>query len=264
VTAERELVWVDGGFVAAPRTTPAVAPLDDAVLVGAGVFETIAIRDGRPRHRRRHLDRLESSAVIVGIGIDRHTVDEGIDEVIERWDADEGRLRVTVTGSGTVIVAASPRPPVDGVAAMVTAPWPRNERSPLAGAKTTAYLDNALAFAHASKHGANEALFLNTRGEVCEGSRSNVFAVCAGRLVTPPRSSGCLAGVTRALVLELGDAVEATMSPADLLDASEAFLTSSLRGAQPIATIDGVPVGDGTWPRATRVARMLDALTADA
>jgi branched-chain amino acid aminotransferase len=262
--AARVVVWVDGSFVAAPTTTPAVAPLDDAVLVGAGVFETIAIRGAQPRHRRRHLDRLHASAAIVGVAVDRRTVDRGIDAVLARWEATDGRLRVTVTAGGTVIVAASPRPLIGDVAVMVTVPWPRNERSPLAGAKSTSYLENTLAFAHASSRGANEALFLNTRGAVCEGSRSNVFAVRDGRVVTPPLSAGCLAGVTRALVIEYGGAVEDTLTVDDLLSADEAFLTSALRGAQPIATIDGTHIGSAVRPHTRRVARVLAELDADA
>lgn len=263
-SSPRVLVWVDGAFVDEPETTPAIAPLDDVVLVGAGVFETIGIRNERPWHRRRHLERLESSASRVGVAVDRHTVDEGIDAVTARWPAADGRLRVTVTRAGKVIVAAHPRPLVDEAAVVVTAPWPRNERSPLSSAKTTAYLENALAFDYAHTHGATEALFLNTRGEVCEGSRTNVFAVCGGRLVTPPLSAGCLPGVTRALVLEYGDAEEATLMPADLLDADEAFVTSTLRGAQPVATVDGVAIGPGIGPHTRRVARVLDELDDDA
>jgi branched-chain amino acid aminotransferase len=258
------LVWVDGAFVESPATTPVITALDDAVLAGVGVFETIALRGGDAFHRRRHLDRLRSSARIVGVALDLALVDAGIDAVRSRWGAQTGRLRVTVTGGGAVIVSASVAPLVDEVATVVTAPWPRNERSPLVGAKTTAGLDNTLAFAHARSRGATESLFLNTRHEVCEGSRTNVFAVCDGRLVTPPLSAGCLPGVTRALVLEHGGAVEATVTPDELRAASEAFLTSALRGAQPIATIDGAPIGTGTRPHTQRVARMIAALSADA
>jgi branched-chain amino acid aminotransferase len=261
---EQLLVWVDGSFVRDPTTTPAISALDDVVLVGKGVFETMRMRAGRLFHRRRHLERLHSSAQIVGLSCDDTVVDAGIEAAVTRWGSRDGRVRLTITGGGSVIVAVGPLPAFDEVATAVTVPWPRNERSPLAGAKTTSYLDNTLAFEHARAAGATEALILNTRGEVCEGSRTNLFAVCGGRLITPPLSAGCLPGVTRALVLEHGDALEETIRPADLRRASEGFLTSTLRGAQPIATIDGEPIGNGSRPHADRLRRILDSLSADA
>ena len=262
--AARVVVWVDGAFVAAPDSVPAIKALDDGVLVGRGVFETMRVEDGRAFFRRRHLVRLQASAAIVGVDVDTARVDAGIDAVLSRWRGAVGRLRVTVTAGGATIVAAAAAPAVAAVATMVSVPWPRNERSPLVAAKATGALDNVLAFEHAQSSGATEALFLNTRGEVCEGSRTNVFAVRNGRLLTPPLSAGCLAGVTRALVLEYGDAVEASFAMADLLGASEVFLTSSLRGAQPVATIDGATIGTGERPHTERVTRVLRALSADA
>ncbi|HUP74425.1 MAG TPA: aminotransferase class IV [Acidimicrobiales bacterium] len=279
------IVWVNGAFVDAPATTPAVTALDDGVLVGLGVFETMSIRGpsgpsereatgpsgpserettGVAFARRRHLQRLHGSAGIVGIEIDTTLVEDGVDAVLSRWGSRAGRLRITATAGGAVIVSADAVVEVAATATVVVAPWPRNERSPLASAKHTAYADNVLAFAYARDLGATEALFLNTRDEVCEGSRTNIFAVCDGQLVTPPQSAGCLPGVTRALVLEYGGAVEATLDLPQLMAASEAFLTSALRGAQPIATIDGAAVGRGTRPHAQRVARVLAGLNADA
>jgi branched-chain amino acid aminotransferase len=258
------IVWVNGAFVDAPETTPAVAALDDGVLVGLGVFETLSIRDNRAFARARHMQRLHRSAAIVGVEVDAALVARGVDAVLSRWGLRAGRLRITATAGGAVIVSADEVVAVAATATVVVAPWPRNERSPLAAAKSTAYADNMLAFAYARDRGATEALFLNTRREVCEGSRTNIFAVCDGRLVTPPQSAGCLPGVTRALILEYGGAVEAPLELPQLMTASEAFLTSALRGAQPIATIDGVALGHGPRPHAQRVARVLTGLSADA
>jgi branched-chain amino acid aminotransferase len=258
------VVWVDGAFVAASATTPAIAALDDGLLIGRGVFETLCIRHGAAFARHRHMQRLVNSAAIVGVVADTARIERGIDAVLSRWGARDGRLRVTATGGGAVIVAAHDVLPTDAVASVVVAPWPRNERSPLAAAKTTSYVDNALAFEYARDRGATEALFLNTRDEVCEGSRTNIFAVCNGRLLTPPLSAGCLPGVTRALILEYGGASEETLDMTRISHASEAFLTSALRGAQPIATIDGIAIGDGGWPHGARIARLLADLSVDA
>ena len=81
-------------------------------------------------------------------------------------------------------------------------PWVRNERSAVAGLKTTSYAENVVALAYAKERGAIEAVFANTRGELCEGTGSNVFVVRDGVVWTPPLDSGCLAGITRALAVE--------------------------------------------------------------
>jgi len=262
--AAETIVWVNGSFVAAPATTPALSALDDGVLTGRGVFETVLIRHGVAFARRRHIERLHLSAGIVGIAVDSALVNAGVDAVLSHWGRRNGRLRITATAGGAIIVSAATFAAADPTATLVVAPWPRNERSPLVAAKTTAYLDNTMAFEFARARGATDALFLNTRGDVCEGSRTNIFAMVDGRLVTPPLSAGCLAGVTRALVLEYCAAVEATIDLPMLLAASEAFLTSALRGAQPIIAIDDTAIGNHARPHATRVARALTELNADA
>ncbi|MDQ3148169.1 MAG: aminotransferase class IV, partial [Actinomycetota bacterium] len=121
-------------------------------------------------------------------------------------------------------------------------PWARNERSAVAGLKTTSYAENVVALAWAQARGADEAVLANTGGSLCEGTGTNVFVAVGGRLVTPPLASGCLAGVTRALVLERSAAEEADLPLDALAGAEEAFLTSSTREVQPVATVDGQPL----------------------
>ena len=96
-----------------------------------------------------------------------------------------------------------------------------------------------MALAWARDRDADEAIFGNTVGDLCEGTGSNVFVVIGGRCLTPPLRSGCLAGVTRNLVVESGAAEEADISLAGFLAAEEAFLTSTSRDVQPISAIDG-------------------------
>jgi branched-chain amino acid aminotransferase len=123
---------------------------------------------------------------------------------------------------------------------VVTVPWVRNERSPVAGAKTTSYAENVVALAEAHRQGAAEAILANTVGALCEGTGSNVFVASGGRLRTPSLATGCLAGVTRELLLEVIDVEEVeTLTLDDLRGADEAFLTSSTRDVQPIAEVDG-------------------------
>jgi branched-chain amino acid aminotransferase len=100
-----------------------------------------------------------------------------------------------------------------------------------------------VALARAHEADAQEAIFPNTRGELCEGTGTNVFIALDGELVTPPLSSGCLPGVTRALLVEwLDDVVERPTPIAALAQATEAFLASSTRDVQPIRLVDGVPL----------------------
>jgi branched-chain amino acid aminotransferase len=104
--------------------------------------------------------------------------------------------------------------------------------------------------AEARNVGADEAIMPNTRDDLCEGTGTNVFAVLDGALVTPPLMSGCLAGVTRALVLEVvPEADEETIPMVRLAEATEVLLTSTTRDVQPLRMLDGRPLpgADGPW-----------------
>jgi branched-chain amino acid aminotransferase len=140
----------------------------------------------------------------------------------------------------TLVVAVGAAKPLADTTAIVTVPWPRNERGALAGIKTTSYAENAKALAQALDAGATEAVFADTTGRLCEGTGSNVFVVRDGRVLTPTLETGCLAGVTRALVLEWVPGAEETDLPlAALQDSDEIFLTSTLRDVQGVNRVDG-------------------------
>ncbi|MEY2475847.1 MAG: branched-chain amino acid aminotransferase [Actinomycetota bacterium] len=265
--------WVDGRMVDADE--PAVSAFDHGLLTGDGVFETLKVYDGTVFAVRRHLERLAQSAG--GLGLALGSADElraVIDEVVAANAVGDGRVRVTVTGGPsplgsdrgaagpTTIVAAAPQAPWPDTTAVAVVPWPRNERGALAGLKTTSYGENVVALAWAKERGAGEAIFANLVGNLCEGTGSNVFVGIAGRLLTPPLSSGCLAGVTRALVVELTGAAEEDL-PVDVLqDADEAFLTSTTREVQPIATVNGMSLPDTPGPLTQAAAESFTALVA--
>jgi branched-chain amino acid aminotransferase len=135
---------------------------------------------------------------------------------------------------------------------VAVAPWPRNERGPLVGLKTTSYADNVVALQWAHAQGADEALLANTVGELCEGTGSNVFVVLDGQVLTPRLASGCLAGVTRDLVLEWTEAAEAEIALVELYEADEVFLTSSTRDVQAVTGLDGLPRPVGPRTRHVR------------
>jgi branched-chain amino acid aminotransferase len=165
------------------------------------------------------------------------------------------------------LVQCGPQTPWPPTASVVVVPWPRNERGALAGLKTTSYAENVVALARAQEEGADEALFGNTAGNLCEGTGTNVFVVVGDRLITPPLSSGCLAGVTRELLLEVDPAIiESDVPLTQLPSVDEAFLTSSTRDVMPISAIDGraLRAVDGAHTqRASAALRELQARTFD-
>jgi branched-chain amino acid aminotransferase len=124
-------------------------------------------------------------------------------------------------------------------ATTVSVPWPRNERGALAGLKTTSYAENVVALAYARERGGTEAVFANLAGNLCEGTGSNVAYVVAGELRTPSLESGCLAGITRALLLEWCGAREMDEPIAVLDDAEEIMLVSTTRDVQAVTRYDG-------------------------
>ena len=240
--------WVDGAIVAAG--TAAVSPVDHAIIVGDGVFETLKVVDGVPFALTRHLGRLKRSAD--GLGLtepDDVVVRAAVAETLAA-DPEAGRLRITWSsgpgplgsdrgdGPGTLLVASSPGTVWPEVVRVHMCEWTRNERGALTGLKTTSYAENVRALEAAHRRGASEALLTNTQGRLCEGTGTNVFLVVDGVLVTPPLSSGCLPGITRELVLELADVVERDVDPREIAEASEAFLTSSTREVGAISAVD--------------------------
>lgn len=266
-------IWLNGELV--PADTATVSALDHGVTVGDGVFETMRVYGGIPLALDRHLARMDRSARGLGLCLpDRELLARATAEVVEASGLADCRLRITITagagplGSGrhdgecTILAAVAPIEPVAPVTDVITVEWVRNERSPLAGLKTTSYAENVVALARAQEAGASEALFANTRGELCEGTGTNVFVVVDGRLLTPPLSSGCLAGITRELVLECTPAVEATLPFEVLGEAEEVFLTSSTREVQAVAHVDGRPVGDAPGPVTLESARRFSDLVA--
>jgi branched-chain amino acid aminotransferase len=247
-----ELVWINGDLV--PAGEAKVSVFDHGLTVGDGVFETLKAVEGQPFATRRHLERLRRSAT--GLELAVPADDAELRSAMAAVLASHGhpplaRVRITVTGgpaplgsdrgtSGPVIViAVGPMTAAAPATSVCVVPWPRNERSAVAGLKTISYAENVVALAHAKERGCTEAVFANTAGDLCEGTGSNVFVGVGGRLLTPPLSSGCLAGVTRDLVVEVTGAVEEPVPMQVFERADEVFLTSTGRDVQPVHRVDG-------------------------
>ena len=135
-------------------------------------------------------------------------------------------------------------------------PWPRNEHGALSGLKTTSYGENVRALAYAAERGGSEAIFGNTAGNLCEGTGTNIFVVLGGRLITPPLTAGCLAGVTRALVLEWVGAAEEDIQLGDLSNVDEAFLTGTTRDVQSIRNVNGLKLPAAPGPITRKAAEV--------
>jgi len=249
--------WVDGQLLADPAA-PAIRVSDHGFTVGDGVFEAVKVVDGQPFALGLHLERLARSAQGLGLpDVDDAAIRDGVTQVLAAENLALGRLRITVTGGpaplgsgrgehpptvAVVAAAMAAQPPETSV---VTVPWRRNEHGALAGLKTTSYGENVVALAEAQRLGASEAIFANLAGHLCEGTGSNVFYAVGGELRTPTLASGCLAGVTRRLVLEWCDGVEVDEAIGVAERAEEVFLVSTTRDVQAVTRWGDrdVPVG---------------------
>ncbi|GGV10212.1 4-amino-4-deoxychorismate lyase [Streptomyces litmocidini] len=262
-------LWVNGGLHDAE--TARVSVLDHGLTVGDGIFETVKAERGETFALTLHLERLTRSAR--GLGLPDPDLDEvrrACAAVLEANPMELGRLRITYTGglsplgsergdAGTSLVVAlgeTGRRPDS--TAVITVPWTRNERGALTGLKTTSYAENVVALARAREQGASEALFANTVGQLCEGTGSNVFVVVDGRILTPPVSSGCLAGITRALAVEWTGAEETDLPLEVLESADEIFLTSTLRDVQAVHRVDGRELAGAPGPVTAKAMRAFD------
>jgi branched-chain amino acid aminotransferase/4-amino-4-deoxychorismate lyase len=234
-------------------------PLDDrGFTLGHGLFETILWTDGRLAHWEAHLDRLARGCGVLGLPApDRQACRREAEAALAaagsppraavrlNWSAGSGGRGLDLPAAlapRLSATAAAVNPP-EGPVTLATARVRRNDASPASRLKTLAYLDNVLARAEARAAGAEEALMLNTRGEVAGAAVANVFWI-AGRVVrTPALDCGVLDGIVRAEVLRacarLGVACEEVRAGPEALADATVFLTNSLVGVRPVSRLDG-------------------------
>ncbi|HXH20889.1 MAG TPA: aminotransferase class IV [Dehalococcoidia bacterium] len=266
------MAWVYFNGRLLPEDNALVPAGDRGVLLGLGVFETFRARKGRVYRLDAHFRRLCAGAAAFGIEVplDLPGLGKAVSDLARLAALDDARVRLTLTagdpeGGPNLLIQARastdyPEESYEAGIRLATAAQRRNETSPLARLKTTSFAENVHARDEARRRGADEALLLNTKGLVAEGSVTNVFAVIGREVVTPPVEDGALGGVTREAVLEL--APDAGVRPAvrslrleDLLAAREVFVTNAIAGLLPVVAIDGTIVGGGRPGDITRRLR---------
>jgi len=259
-----QIVYLNG--VLLPRDRATISPFDHGFLYGYGLFETMRAYSGRIFRLQHHLRRLRDAAEIIDLALGTIDLEQACYDTLRANKLGDARIRLTVSiGEGesapdtpqlpdpTIFVAAtgysppSPERYEGGYEAIISA-IRQDSRSPLSRLKSANYLNNMLARREARAAGADEALLLNERGCLCEGSTSNVFLVKEDRLITPDEESGCLPGITRQTVLEIASALgipaeQREVRPDELLQAGEAFVTNSLLELMPLGVVEGKPVG---------------------
>ncbi len=239
-----------------------LSPGQTGLVNGWGVFSTLRIYDGVPFAWERHWPRMRHDATRMRVPMPANAdeVAAQMQRLIEANGALNAVLRLmvvrnrggmfegpAVTKDFDLIGFTTDVPPWGTSMKLGVVPNGRHAASEFAGAKILSWSENLTRYERAREQGLDEVVLLNERGEVCECTSANLFAVHGGRVLTPPLSSGCLPGVTRAVLLEeihlSGLTVqERVLLPADLESADEVFLASTTRELLPVVSIEGLRI----------------------
>jgi branched-chain amino acid aminotransferase len=281
-------VWLNGRLL--PANVPHLSVYDRGFQLGDGVFEALRARRGVAVELEGHLARLHSSleALAIAMPYGDDVVAAGIGDLLaaEGWDGvdppGDAAIRITVSRGYEPARGLIPR--AGAIASVVIQAWPHKppatqalqdgERfitssvrrvpdSPIAGIKSTSRAELVYARIEAERAGADDALFLTTDGRITEATSSNVLLIRGDVCATPRLGTGLLPGTTRAWLVAHGDAVglrmvEQDLHPADVFEADEAAICSSIGGVVPFVSLDGRAIGNGRpGPRtiAMRAAR---------
>jgi branched-subunit amino acid aminotransferase/4-amino-4-deoxychorismate lyase len=250
-----------------------VSPLDRGAILGLGLFETLLALDGAPVFANRHLARLLTGCERLRWSVPLPDFHETAKELLVRNNLTSGRARIRLAVSGGSGAIDDLTPGTDRMVTMIAlrvddapasltvnlCPWPRNEKSPLAGLKCASYAENLVALDHARRLGFDETIFLNTAGQLCEAATANLFLVKDSVLFTPPLESGCLPGITRGVVIESAarhgiSCGQRDLTSADLRAADEVFVTSSIRGLTGVSRFETKMLPPGPITRILREA----------
>jgi branched-chain amino acid aminotransferase len=255
-----------------------LSPGQSGLLSGWGLFTTIRIVEGVPFAFERHWQRLSRDAerTHCPFPFQAETVLAHLDEVLRANQVREGCARIFAIYNQTgfwrseevfppadLLIYSSGLPAHPEPVRLALREHGRHAASPLAGVKVTSWLNNVWNLQEAHQAGWDEVVLLNERGEVSECTAANIFCARGGRVATPPRTSGCLEGVTRDILLEIGPRAgvpveERTLFPEDLYSADEVFISSTNRNVIAVSEIAGHRIAAAPGP----VVRKLDKVFA--
>lgn len=251
-----EFVSLDGELI--PASAAAIPIASASSLIGKGVFTTAAVFGGEIFQLERHLERLSRHAAAIGIASSEFSTDriaEDARALIGANGVGTGKLRINILDTGPPrnwggttesiprsLILSADMPRSGGPLKLCVSTYQVNSGSPLSGVKSCNYLEPLLAHQDARGRGFDEALRANEKGGVVSACLGNVFwrSRADGAWKTPPLSSGCLAGTTRAYVLDHADVLEQPASLEELVsDAEEMFITSAVKGIAPVSFLEG-------------------------
>ena len=224
--------------------------LDEGYSFGLGAFETIAVKDGRLLFLDRHLRRLDRALRFLQIGTldERGITEKQVTDYVKQQKLTDSACKLTVSKEN-VVFQKRQNPYTDSIRKtgfmMDFSSVRRNETSPLTAYKTLNYGDCILENRRAHGEGMNERIFLNTKGQISEGTVSNIFFVRNGKLYTPDLSCGLLPGILREYLCETENVEETVIYPAELGRYEECFVTNSLMGIMPVKQL-------GEWKSESR------------
>jgi branched-subunit amino acid aminotransferase/4-amino-4-deoxychorismate lyase len=256
------VVFLNGQFL--PEAQAVISVNDRGFLLGDGLFETMRIIGGRPFRFAQHLERMTRGADFLKIKLPfpPKELEKFAGQLVEQNQMPEAILRLTLTrgpggrgytpnGSGqpTLAMTLHPAPSLENPVEwnLITSSFRIPASDPLSSFKTTSKVLHVMARAEAMERGADEALLLNTNGEAAETASGNLFWIHEDAICTVPTGRGVLPGVTRAVVLEICQALgletkKRAVKPEALRNSAGIFVTQSTLGIVPVVSFDGVPV----------------------
>ncbi len=253
------LACLDG--TVSPAAEAFVPATDEGLLRGDGAFEVIRLYDGRPFALDAHIERLAHSAANLRLPVDLDAVRADVELLLAAVGGapEHAGLRIVITRGGRrLLLTETALAHLDAIRLATVTYAPTRV---LDGVKSLSYAGNMLATRLAQEQDADEALLVTPHGRVLEAPTCSIFWGKDGVLRTPPLSDHILASITRAHVLDLVEVEERPVALDELLAADEAFLVSTTREVQPIASIDGhvLPSGasDGGGPLTREAATRL-------
>ena len=253
------VAWFNGALVS---NKISLETSDRGLTLGDGVFETIAVHTARAIWLDEHVERMANAAVELGLGFDENLVRAGVAAVLARSTSATEVLRITLTrgvvtpraltGYGAhpnLLITLSPiaQSASPETISLAVSKIRRNETAPSSRLKTLSYID-AIAAAREVMTRADDALMLNTAGNVASTTIGNLFLLKANELVTPSVDQGILGGITRAKILHHARSLglkprECIVSLSDVLSADAVFRSNSLRLVTPVSKLDGRDLG---------------------